>query len=106
MHVGGLSAECRIQLRKTSDSSMALLIPDGSARQCLYTALMCPLEPESAPEAGRLRRQRHFDCTTGGYDVALLDIRPVLPSADRLAPEVVPVVEGRVEGEEDRIVGR
>ena len=82
---------------------MTLTYPAGTAVS--QTCDGVPFQPEGALEAGGMRRQGHFHRTAGRDDVALLDIGSVVPPADRLAPKIVPLVEGRVEGEEDRFVG-
>jgi hypothetical protein len=63
-------------------------------------------QPEGPHEAGRPRREGHLHRTARRDDVALLHIGAVLTPADRLAPEVLLVVQVRVEREKDRIVGR
>ena len=59
--------------------------PDDQRRRLRRGA---PLQAEGAHEPARLRRQSHFYCATGRDDVTLLDIWPVRPPADWLAPKV------------------
>jgi len=62
-----------------------------------------PCQLERPRQARRPRCDDHVHCPAWRDDVALLDIRPVLPAANRLAPEVVLVVQIRIKREEDPI---
>ena len=62
----------------------------------------CPLERPR--QARRPRCDDHVHCPAWRDNVALLDIRPALPAANRLAREVVLVVQIRIKREEGRLV--
>src|SRR4029077_7990881 len=63
-------------------------------------------QPKGPRQACWARCDDHLYRAAWREGVALLDIRPELPAANRPVPEVVLVVQVRIEREEDRIVGR